>query len=241
MLPKFSVKKPLTVVVAIIVIVIIGIVAYMSLGVDLLPEMELPYMIIVTIYAGAEPDIVENEVTIPLEESFATVSNVKRMNSTSNEHYSMIVLELEPGVDISNVKSNLNDAIALTTLPDSDMLNDPMIIEIDPSMLPIMSLSVSYDANTNEEVNAYLEQVIKKINSVNGVASVSESGLISKFAYLNNNSLKTAQHLIDSLEDKFGLNFEISNQQKDDLPSSKRKRYVKWKFLALFPTWKAVV
>ncbi len=217
MLPKFSVKKPLTVVVAIIVIVIIGIVAYMSLGVDLLPEMELPYMIIVTIYAGAEPDIVENEVTTPLEESFATVSNVKRMNSTSNEHYSMIVLELEPGVDISNVKSNLNDAIALTTLPDSDMLNDPMIIEIDPSMLPIMSLSVSYDANTNEEVNAYFEQVIKKINSVNGVASVSESGLISKYAFLNNNSIKTAQHLIDSLEDKFGLNFEISNRQKDDL------------------------
>ena len=208
MLPKFSVKKPLTIVVAIIIIVIIGIVAYMSLGVDLLPEMELPYMIVVTIYAGAEPDIVENEVTIPLEESFATVSNVKRMNSTSNEHYSMIVLELEPGVDLSSIKSNLNDAIALTALPDSDMLNDPMIIEIDPSMLPIMSIGVSYDADTNEEVNAYLEQVVKKISSVNGVASVSESGLISKYAYLNNNTTKTSQYLISELEDKFDVSIK---------------------------------
>lgn len=219
MLPKFSVKKPLTVVVAIIIIVIIGIVAYMSLGVDLLPEMELPYMIVVTIYAGAEPDIVENEVTIPLEESFATVSNVKRMNSTSNEHYSMIVLELEPGVDLSSIKSNLNDAIALTALPDSDMLNDPMIIEIDPSMLPIMSIGVSYDADTNEEVNAYLEQVVKKISSVNGVASVSESGLISKYAYLNNNTTKTSQYLISELEDKFDVSIKLSSNQKDELRS----------------------
>ena len=217
MLPKFSVKKPLTIVVAIIVIVIIGIVAYMSLGVDLLPDMELPYMIIVTIYAGAEPDIVENEITIPLEESFATVSNVKRMTSTSNEHYSMIVLELESGVDISNVKSNLNDAIALTSLPDSDMLNDPMIIEIDPSMLPIMSLSVSYEADSNEQVNAYLEQVVKKINSVNGVASVSESGLISKFAYLNSNSTKTAEYLLDTLEEKFDVEIGVSQERKENL------------------------
>ena len=217
MLPKFSVKKPLTVVVAIIIIVIIGIVAYLSLGVDLLPDMELPYMIVVTIYAGAEPDIVENEITIPLEESFATVSNIKRMTSTSNEHYSMIVLELESGVDLSIIKSNLNDAIALTSLPDSDMLNDPMIIEIDPSMLPIMSIGVSYEADTNEEVNAYLEQVVKKINSVNGVASVTESGLISKYAYLNNNSAKTSQYLISELENKLDISMKLSLKQKDNI------------------------
>lgn len=70
MLPRFSVKKPLTVVVGIIMIIIIGAVAYISLGVDLLPDMELPYMIVVTIYAGAEPDVVDTEITAPLEASF---------------------------------------------------------------------------------------------------------------------------------------------------------------------------
>ena len=91
MLSKYSVKKPLTVVVAVIIVILLGVVSYTSLGVDLLPEMELPYLIVVTVYAGAEPDTVDNEVTTPLEESFATVSGVKRMNSTSNEHYSMII------------------------------------------------------------------------------------------------------------------------------------------------------
>ena len=217
MLPRFSVKKPLTVVVGIIMILIIGVVAYISLGVDLLPDMELPYMIVVTIYAGAEPDVVDTEITAPLEASFATVSNVKRMNSTSNEHYSMIILELESGADTSAVKSNLNDAIALTSLPESDMLNDPMIIEIDPSMLPIMSLSVSYDGESNEEINAFLEQAISKINSVNGVASVSTSGLVSKYAFLNSNVTNTAKNLITSLEEKFEIGLSLSIEQKESL------------------------
>lgn len=139
------------------------------------------------------------------------------MNSTSNEHYSMIILELESGADTSAVKSNLNDAIALTSLPESDMLNDPMIIEIDPSMLPIMSLSVSYDGESNEEINAFLEQAISKINSVNGVASVSTSGLVSKYAFLNSNVTNTAKNLITSLEEKFEIGFSLSIEQKESL------------------------
>ena len=217
MLSKYSVKKPLTVVVAVIIVILLGVVSYTSLGVDLLPEMELPYLIVVTVYAGAEPDTVDNEVTTPLEESFATVSGVKRMNSTSNEHYSMIILELEPDKDSAAMKANLKDAIDLTTLPDSDMLVDPMIIELDPSMLPVMSMSVSYDSDDNDAKNAYLKEVISKLNAVDGVANISESGFVSNYVYLNANSQKTSKHLIEALEEKFGIQFEISEELKEQM------------------------
>ncbi len=217
MLSKYSVKKPLTVVVAVIIVILLGVVSYTSLGVDLLPEMELPYLIVVTVYAGAEPDTVDNEVTTPLEESFATVSGVKRINSTSNEHYSMIILELEPDKDSAAMKANLKDAIDLTTLPDSDMLVDPMIIELDPSMLPVMSMSVSYDSDDNDAKNAYLKEVISKLNAVDGVANISESGFVSNYVYLNANSQKTSKHLIEVLEEKFGIRFEISEELKEQI------------------------
>ena len=90
MISNYSVKKPFTVFVAVILIIILGVISFTSMTTDLLPKMDLPYAIIMTTYVGASPEKVENVVTKPLEQSMATISNIKNVSSISSENSSLI-------------------------------------------------------------------------------------------------------------------------------------------------------
>ena len=90
---KFSVKKPLTVFVVVIAIVVLGVVSYLNMTPDLLPNMDFPYVMIMTTYPGASPEKVESEVTRPLEQAMSTLEHIKEVTSTSSENYSMVTLE----------------------------------------------------------------------------------------------------------------------------------------------------
>jgi HAE1 family hydrophobic/amphiphilic exporter-1 len=92
---KFSVKKPMTVFVAIIAVLVLGVVAYLKMTPDLLPNMDFPYAIVVTAYPGATPEKVESEVTKPLEQAMSTLEHIKNVSSTSAENVSMLTLEFE--------------------------------------------------------------------------------------------------------------------------------------------------
>ena len=92
MLGKFSVKKPYTVLVAVILIIVLGVVSFTRMSTDLLPNISLPYVIVMTTYPGASPETVEMTVTKPVESSMATVSNIKEISSVSSENYSMVIL-----------------------------------------------------------------------------------------------------------------------------------------------------
>ena len=99
---KFSVKKPYTIFVAVVAIIVLGIVSYTKMTPDLMPNMNLPYVLVITTYPGATPEKVELEVSRPLEQSFATLDKIKNVVSTSSENYSMIALEFEADVNILN-------------------------------------------------------------------------------------------------------------------------------------------
>ena len=94
-MPKFSVKKPFTVVVGVIMLFVLGIVSFTRMTTDLLPAMSLPYIVVVTTYPGASPERVESSVTEVLESSLGTINGVENVSSTSSENYSMVVLEFE--------------------------------------------------------------------------------------------------------------------------------------------------
>ena len=93
MISRYSVKKPYTVVVAIVLVLILGVVSFSRMNTDLLPSMNLPYAIVMTTYAGASPETVETVVTRPVEQSMATVSDIENVSSQSRESVSMVVLE----------------------------------------------------------------------------------------------------------------------------------------------------
>ena len=94
-MPKYSVKKPFTVLVAVILVMVLGFVSLTGMQTDLLPNMNLPYLLVITTYPGASPEQVESDVTQPLENSLSTLNGVKNVTSQSNENYSLVILEYQ--------------------------------------------------------------------------------------------------------------------------------------------------
>ena len=111
MLSSQSVKKPYTVVVAVVLVIILGIVSFTHMTTDLLPEMTLPYAVVYTTYGGASPEEVETAVTKPVEQAMATISNIEQVQSISSENVSMVVLEFEDGVNMDTVSVDIQQKI----------------------------------------------------------------------------------------------------------------------------------
>ena len=126
-MPKFSVKKPYTVLLGVIALLVFGFVTFSKLSTDLLPEMELPYVVVVTTYPGAAPERVESQVTEVLESSLGTVNGVENLTSTSSENYSMLTLEFSEGTNMDSAMINLSTALDQVTLPDK--CGKPMVIK----------------------------------------------------------------------------------------------------------------
>ena len=103
MLSKFSVKKPMTVFVAVVLVLVLGVVSFMNMTPDLMPNLDFPYVIMMTTYPGQSPESVEKTVTKPLESAMATLENIKNVTSTSAENYSMVMLEFQEDSNMDSV------------------------------------------------------------------------------------------------------------------------------------------
>ena len=119
-MPKYSVKKPFTVLVAVILVVVLGFVSLTGMQTDLLPNMNLPYLLVITTYPGASPEQVESDVTQPLENSLSTLNGVKNVTSQSNENYSLVILEYQDDTDMDSamVKASIAVNQLSGSLPD---------------------------------------------------------------------------------------------------------------------------
>ncbi len=174
---KYSVEKAITVFMAVIIVAIFGVVSFTRLTTDLFPSMNIPYAVVVTTYMGASPDEVEDIVTKPLEETFATTTNIKNLISISQEHISIIMLEFESEANMDSAVIEMREKLdmALPYLPDE--VGNPMIIKINPDLMPVMQFSVSMEGMTQQELTLFVdEEVLPQIERIGGVASVSVSG-----------------------------------------------------------------
>ena len=179
MISKFSVKKPFTVVVAVVMVLILGYVSFTRMTTDLLPSMELPYAIVITTYPGASPEEVESAVTIPIEESMATISNMKNVSSVSNENFSLVILEFEEDTNMDTASLDMRESLdQLESSWNNDMISSPIIMKLNPDMMPIMIAGVedeNYDSAA--DLTRFVEdKIMPELQSVDGVASVSASG-----------------------------------------------------------------
>lgn len=181
MLGKFSVKKPYTVLVAVVLIVVLGIVSFMKMSADLLPNISLPYVIVMTPYSGASPETVEMVVTKPVEASMATVSNVEEITSISSENYSMVVLEFSQTADMDSVSLEIRENLDQIKSYWDDSVGSPVIMKLNPDMLPVMIAAVGGNDMTAAEVTELTESVIvPELESIEGVASASATGLLEE-------------------------------------------------------------
>ena len=181
MLSKLSVKKPYTVVVGIVLIIVLGVVSFTKMTVDLLPSMNLPYAIVMTTYPGASPEQIEEVVTKPVEQTMATVSNIKNIMSMSSENASTVMLEFEQTANMDSATIEMRESLDQIKGFWPDEVTNPMIIKLNPDMMPVLVAAVSADAESGTKVSKTIEdEVIPEIESVEGVASVSAVGNIEE-------------------------------------------------------------
>lgn len=181
MLSKFSVKKPYTVLVGVVLAIVLGVVSFTRMTTDLLPSISLPYVIVMTTYPGASPETVETVVTRPVESSMATVSNIESISSVSSENYSLVILEFSQSTDMNAVSLEIRENLDQIKSYWDDSVGNPIIMKLNPDMLPVMVAAVGVEGMEHAQMSTYVEEMIMpELESIEGVASVSASGLLEE-------------------------------------------------------------
>ena len=182
---KFSVKKPLTVFVVVLAVVVLGVVAYLRMTPDLLPNMDFPYVVIVTADPGASPESVEEEITRPMEQSMATLDQIKEVTSTSQNSVSMVMLQFEDGVNMDTISVDIQQKISVLQGQWDDMVGAPYVLKINPSMIPVMVAAVSREGTDVYALSDLVtDELTGKLEGVTGVASVTVSGALTRQAHV---------------------------------------------------------
>lgn len=220
MLSKLSVKKPYTVLVGVVMIIVLGVVSFTRMTTDLLPNINLPYVLVMTTYVGASPETVESEVTKPVESSMATVSNITGISSVSNENYSMVILEFTQSADMDSVSLEIRENLDQITSSWDEAVGNPIIMKMNPDMLPIMVAAVGKEGADNKEISKLMEEsIIPGLESIEGVASVSATGLLEESV-----NVIIRQEKIDEINKQvFGYIDEQLAEQEEELTEGKEE------------------
>lgn len=198
MISKYSVKRPYTVLVAVVLVIVLGVVSLTRMTTDLLPAMNLPYVIVVTTDVGASPEEVEKDVTSPIEAAMATTSNINNVSSMSYDNYSMVILEYEQSTNMDSAMIEIQQQLDQLTGQFPDSAGSPIIMQIDPDMMPVMIASADVDGMDQAEVSDYVDnELLPLLESIEGVASVTATGVLDTDLQVTMN-----QEKIDALNEQ---------------------------------------
>lgn len=193
---KFCVKKPYFIVVAVVIVLTIGAVSLSKMQTDMLPDLEMPYMAVITTEAGASPEKVENDITSTMESTLGTISGVENVSSTSANNYGMVMLEFAEDTDMEAALVRVSKAISSMELPDG--CGTPNIMEASTDMVATMYASVNYKGKDIKELSTFTEKVVKPyLERQEGVASVTANGMVKDSIEIRLNQKK-----IDKVNDK---------------------------------------
>ena len=206
---KFSVKKPLTIFVAVIAVLVLGVVSYTRMTPDLLPNMDFPYVLIMTTYPGASPEKVEQEITKPMEQAMSTLDHIQEVTSVSSENVGMVILEFAESVNMDTVGVDIQQEISVLSADWPDLVGTPYVLKINPSMLPVEVAAVSMDGMDTMELTDFLnDTLMNKLEGIPGVARITTSGAIEQELHV-----VLDQDLIDDLNARIAA---AINGQLDD-------------------------
>ena len=219
MLSKFSVKKPMTVFVCVVIIIVLGVVSFLKMTPDLLPNMDFPYAMIMTTYGGQTPETVEATVTKPLEQSISTIDGVKDITSNSAENYSVLIIEFEDDTNMDTTTVDLRSS--LDTISDNwpDGVGTPYLIKANPSILPVAMTAVEYEGKDRNELSDYVsDELLNKLEGIDGVASVSNKGIV-----VEKENVVISQKKIDALNKKISAALDDQFSDAEDKLNSAKK------------------
>ncbi len=187
---KFSVKKPFTVLVAVVMVLILGFVAITKMQTNLLPDVSTPYLMVVTVYPGASPERVESEVSDVLENSL-TVPGVSKITATSAENYSLLLMQFTDDTDMNSALVKVSNKLdqAKSDLPSTCLT--PSIIEYSLNMNAFMTVAVSREGSDIYDLSDFVKNtMVPYVQRKGGVSSVSANGLVEKLVQVQLNQEK---------------------------------------------------
>ena len=173
---KAIVSRPTTVFIIFVLLIGLGIFALMNLPIDLFPEINPPFLVVVTSYTGAGPEEVERSVTRVLEAALSSVSSLEKVTSTSSKGSSMVIMEFTYGTDLADASNSIRDSLERTRNYMPTGADTPLIFKFDPSMIPIMGLMVTGNRSPEELREMAEDTIIPRIEQTPGVATASVSG-----------------------------------------------------------------
>ena len=215
---KSAINKPVTTILIFIAVIIIGIFSFLKLPIDQFPEMEPPYVTVLTTYPGASASQVETNVTKLIENALNSTDNLKEMTSKSKDNMSVVTLEMEWGINMDEVINDIRSSIDMLkdNLPDGCMT--PFIFKFSSSAMPICQYSITADETYSGLDKLLNDEVIPQLNRINGIGNLSLAGTPERYIYVNIDQEKL---------DSYGIPLEtvgqaISANNLTSLPESSR-------------------
>lgn len=198
MLSKFSVRKPFTVLVAVVIVIVFGVISFTKMTPDLFPNINTPYVIVMTTYPGASPEEAELEITEPMEQQLATLANIKNITSVSASNYSMIQMEFSDDVNMDAISVDIRDKISQIEGNLPETAGTPVVMKISTDMMPVVTAAVGMKGKSAGEVSRFVnDELQSSLAGIEGVASVSTMGMVS-----DNIQIVLSQEKIDEINRK---------------------------------------
>lgn len=181
MFAKYSVRKPFTVLVAVLLIIVLGVISVTNMTPNLLPDMSFPYVMIYTVYPGASPEEVELVVTKPIEQAMSTLSNVKSITSTSGENYSLVSIEFNNEVNMDAITIDIREGLNAVAPYWDEYVQSPTILKLSPNIIPTTVSAVHYEGKNTVELSNFInDTLMTELEGVDGVATIVKTGLLTQ-------------------------------------------------------------
>lgn len=171
-----SVKKPISTAIIFVAVVVLGLLSLSKLSIDMWPEIEMNQAIVIVTYPGASAEDVENNVSKTLESALSTVSDLKKLKSTSKENTAVITVEFNWGTDLDAAVNDMRDKIEMVKSYLPDGCSNPIIMKISTDMMPVAIYSATAEESSQALYKILEDGVANPLNRINGVGSVSIAG-----------------------------------------------------------------
>lgn len=175
-LSKLAVQRPIAITVVVIVALLFGVISLQKVGIDLLPDLNFPIAVVVTLYPGATPLTVQQDITIPVEGALAGVSGLRRQDSFSIENASALVLQFDWGTDMLSALDKIRNNLAQLALTLPEGAQTPIVTQVDPNDFPLMLIGVTAEGLSGVELSEQLQRIKPQLEQLSGVAQVSLLG-----------------------------------------------------------------
>ncbi|ATW23714.1 efflux RND transporter permease subunit [Candidatus Formimonas warabiya] len=225
---QFSINRPATIIILIAALSIIGVMSVVQMRTDLLPEMDLPYAIVMTTYSGAGPEEIEEQVSKPIENVVATVSDIDTLMSQSSANSSIVIIGFNYGTNMDSAMADIRDKISMAESYLPEDADKPMVMKINPNIMPVIAVAIGSDQLSLAQLQSVAEDDIEpRLSRISGVASVTVLGGLEREVKVAVDPVKAQNYGLSLTQIGSFLAAENYNMSSGDISYGEREYFVR--------------